>query len=134
MKRIRNSFILLLLLFICCKSRTVDADKVTVACYYFPNYHTRDTTDLCISRQHFENWSEWELAGGYPYSNTIGNNTPENFKTVLQMTKDKLLSEPDGLRILNINCWNEWTEGSYLEPDTKTGMAYLNAVRDVFYP
>jgi hypothetical protein len=33
---------------------------------------------------------------------------------------------------MNINCWNEWTEGSYLEPDTTTGFKYLEAVRDVF--
>ena len=41
-------------------------------------------------------------------------------------------AEPNGPRILNINCWNEWTEGSYLEPDTVNGMKYLEAVRDVF--
>ncbi|MBI5820822.1 MAG: glycoside hydrolase family 99-like domain-containing protein, partial [Verrucomicrobia bacterium] len=27
---------------------------------------------------------------------------------------------------------NEWTEGSYLEPDTVHGLKYLEAVRDVF--
>jgi hypothetical protein len=27
---------------------------------------------------------------------------------------------------------NEWTEGSYLEPDVVNGMKYLEAVRDVF--
>ena len=75
--------------------------------------------------------SEWEPVG-YPFMNTIGNNTPENFRTAMQMTKDKLLAEANGPRILNINCWNEWTEGSYLEPDTVNGMAYLEAIKSVF--
>ena len=48
------------------------------------------------------------------------------------MARDRLLARPAGERILNINCWNEWTEGSYLEPDTVHGMKYLEAVRDVF--
>lgn len=34
---------------------------IVVACYYFPNYHTRDREDPRISNQHWENWSEWEL-------------------------------------------------------------------------
>jgi hypothetical protein len=42
------------------------------------------------------------------------------------------MREPAPHRILNINSWNEWTEGSYLEPDTVHGMKYLEAVRDVF--
>jgi hypothetical protein len=45
-----------------------------------------------------------------------------------------LPARKDGLRIASINCWNEWTEGSYLEPDTVTGMRYLDPVRDVFRP
>ena len=28
--------------------------------------------------------------------------------------------------------WTEWTEGSYLEPDTIHGMAYLEAIKEVF--
>ena len=48
------------------------------------------------------------------------------------MAKHRLLAQKSGPRILNINCWNEWTEGSYLEPDTVNGMKYLEAVRDVF--
>jgi hypothetical protein len=71
---------------------------------------------------------------GYPFTNTISGNTPERFKEALAMTKRRLLAQPGGPRILNINCWNEWTEGSYLEPDQRNGMKYLEAVRDVFGP
>ena len=75
--------------------------------------------------------SEWGNFG-YPFTNIISNNTPENFKTALQMAKDKLQADPQGPQILNINCWNEWTEGSYLEPDTKNKFEYLEAVKRVF--
>jgi hypothetical protein len=67
----------------------------------------------------------------YPFMNTISGNTPERFRAALQLTKQRLLARPNGPRILNINCWNEWTEGSYLEPDTMHGMQYLEAIRDV---
>jgi hypothetical protein len=69
---------------------------------------------------------------GYPFMNTISGNTPERFREALAMTKRRLLAKPGGPRILNINCWNEWTEGSYLEPDTVHGMKYLEAIREVF--
>ncbi|MCX7827005.1 MAG: glycoside hydrolase family 99-like domain-containing protein, partial [Verrucomicrobiae bacterium] len=69
---------------------------------------------------------------GYPFTNTIAGNTPERFKEALVMAKRRLLAKPGGPRILNINCWNEWTEGSYLEPDQRHGMKYLEAVREVF--
>lgn len=71
---------------------------------------------------------------GYPFMNTIGGNTPARFKEALELTKSRLLAGPKGPRILNINCWNEWTEGSYLEPDTVNGMGYLEAVKSVFAP
>ena len=62
----------------------------------------------------------------------ISANTPERFREGLEKTKERLMREPAAHRILNINSWNEWTEGSYLEPDTVHGMKYLEAVRDVF--
>lgn len=70
---------------------------------------------------------------GYPFTNTVAGNTPEKFKAALEMTRDRLLKRTAAnTRILNINCWNEWTEGSYLEPDKVHGLQYLDAVHDVF--
>ena len=69
---------------------------------------------------------------GYPFMNTIGGNTPDKFKEALEMMKLRLLAKPNGPRMLNINCWNEWTEGSHLEPETRFGLKYLEAIRDVF--
>jgi hypothetical protein len=84
-----------------------------------------DPSPRCDQSDPFDN-------SGYPFTNTIAGNTPERFKEALAMTKRRLLSKPGGPRILNINCWNEWTEGSYLEPDQRHGMKYLEAVREVF--
>ena len=93
---------------------------------YFPNVTMGwDSSPRCDLESEWGNF-------GYPFTNIISNNTPENFKTALQMTKDKLLADPNGQRILNINSWNEWTEGSYIEPDTINGMKYLEAVKSVF--
>ena len=69
---------------------------------------------------------------GYPFTNTIRGNTPERFREALQKTRDRMMAGKDVPRVLTINCWNEWTEGSYLEPDTVHGLKYLEAVRDVF--
>ncbi|MFA5676555.1 MAG: glycoside hydrolase family 99-like domain-containing protein [Christensenellales bacterium] len=42
---------------------------------------------------------------------------------------------PAGMpKIITINSWNEWSEGSYLEPDAEFGYGYLNALARVFGP
>jgi len=60
------------------------------------------------------------------------NNTPELFKQyfyrMVQYTKRVL---PEEQQFIFMNAWNEWAEGCHLEPDKKSGYAYLNAMRDV---
>ncbi|MDP9905535.1 hypothetical protein J2S90_002506 [Arthrobacter bambusae] len=34
--------------------------------------------------------------------------------------------------LVTINAWNEWTEGSYFEPDTLHGTGHLEQIRDLF--
>jgi len=69
---------------------------------------------------------------GYPYIPIFKNNTPQEFELALRDAKEineKLMLTPS---IITINAWNEWTEGSYLEPDMENGMAYLEAIKKVF--
>lgn len=71
--------------------------------------------------------------GEYPFTSVVVNNSPEAFRAALESAKAFAEADlPPDKRIITVNSWNEWTEGSYLEPDTINGMAYLDAVRDVF--
>lgn len=93
---------------------------------YFPNVSMGwDSSPRTIQTDRFDHL-------GYPFTPILTGNTPEEFKLALMQAKaflDKGITNP---KILTINSWNEWTEGSYLEPDTKYGTAYLEAIRDVF--
>ena len=71
----------------------------------------------------------WEPVG-YPYTCTLSENTPENFRRALAATRDRLLKSE--IRTFSINCWNEWTEGSMLEPEARYGYGYLDALKAVF--
>lgn len=69
---------------------------------------------------------------GYPYTPILTGNTPEEFKIALRAAREFLDRQAEGDRIVSINAWNEWTEGSYLEPDTVHGFEYLHAIKAVF--
>ena len=84
-----------------------------------------DASPRCCQSDKFEN-------AGYPFTPTLKNNTPTAFRAALRSVKDFLDAAPDRKKIFSINAWNEWTEGSYLEPDTVHRMGYLQAIRDVF--
>jgi len=75
-----------------------------------------------------DTWSD----SGYPYTAVFAS-TPAQFQNSLQVAKNYLDTHcgPTWCA-LTINAWNEWTEGSYLEPDTENNMAHLQAVGKVF--
>ncbi|MGM9759438.1 MAG: glycoside hydrolase family 99-like domain-containing protein [Parabacteroides sp.] len=58
-------------------------------------------------------------------------NTPTSFATYLAVAKEFADTHPDQPKMMMINAWNEWVEGSYLLPDHLNGFGYLEAVRDV---
>jgi hypothetical protein len=69
---------------------------------------------------------------GYPYTPVIAGNSPEAFRQALIESKKFMDTHLVTNKILTINSWNEWTEGSYLEPDTLHKLQYLEALKDVF--
>ncbi len=93
---------------------------------YFPNVTVGwDPSPRCHPDDEYGNF-------GYPFTNTICGNKPARFREALRATKQRLEKKPGQPKILNINAWNEWTEGSYLEPDTHFGLGYLEAVKSIF--
>lgn len=60
------------------------------------------------------------------------NNTPENVEKAFRAAREWIDAHPDHAPLIVVNSWNEWTEGSYFEPDTVNGYGYLEAAKKVF--
>ncbi len=69
---------------------------------------------------------------GYPFTTVFVNNTPAEYGKALEAARDFILSGKATGKMINLSCWNEWTEGNYLEPDTENGYGYLEEIKRVF--
>ena len=79
----------------------------------------------------------WDTNPRYPaekFAPMVTGSNPEDFEKALRMAKSWLdkNAKPGLPKLLTVNSWNEWTEGTYLEPDEENGYAYLNAIARVF--
>jgi hypothetical protein len=59
------------------------------------------------------------------------NNTPQSFANLLSKAKRYADKHPEQPKLITINAWNEWVEGSYLLPDMLNGFGYLESVKEV---
>ena len=79
----------------------------------------------------------WDNNARYPARESkrvIRNSNPADFERYSRRIKawaDANIAAPFP-KLITVNSWNEWTEGSYLEPDAQFGFGYLKAVRKVF--
>lgn len=59
----------------------------------------------------------------------VHGSTPSSFSHWLKRLIDYSRANlPADRRFILVNAWNEWAEGAHLEPDSRYGYAYLNAV------
>ena len=66
--------------------------------------------------------------GAYPFMPVM---EPEEkqFEELFAMLKQLVKKYDDENQIIFINAWNEWSEGSYLEPDTYNGYKFLEIIK-----
>jgi hypothetical protein len=62
----------------------------------------------------------------------LRDNTPANFSAALERARVWCDKNQNKNKIITVNSWNEWTEGSFLEPEREFGYEYLEAMRQVF--
>ena len=77
---------------------------------------------------------DWDPNPRYPeeVQPVVFDVNPQKFERFLYKAKEYVDAHPDQAPLITINAWNEWAEGSTLEPDTLYKYGYLEAVKKVF--
>ena len=76
--------------------------------------------------------AKWDKSAAHVVNPVMVGNTPAAFREACQIIKDRLLAAPTQPKIVTVNAWNEWPEGSTLEPEHEYGYGYLEAIKAVF--
>ena len=103
--------------------RKTDYDKVWKQ--ILDDRFTNDKTIPCA----FVSWDNTPRRG--KAGRVITGSSPEKFRTYLKRLNEKANNTCKSDFIF-ITAWNEWSEGSYLEPDVTFGDSFLKAIKDVF--
>jgi len=75
----------------------------------------------------------WDANPRFPFkTGYITNPAPAKFAKYVEKAKAFADAHPKQPKLITINAWNEWSEGSYLEPDTLHKMGYLDVLKKAF--
>lgn len=95
--------------------------------YIKENYDKKAADDLPTFRGAMPSWDN--TARKKNKATIFDGSSPQKFQGVVERQIEKLKSEnKDEEQILIVNAWNEWAEGTYMEPDRAKGYAVINAL------
>jgi hypothetical protein len=78
-------------------------------------------------------WDKRPWGGSSDPAHDKSNSTPAQFEAHLREAKRLMDAYPDKTKHMGvICCWNEFGEGSYIEPTRRDGFTYLEQVKKVF--
>jgi len=78
-------------------------------------------------------WDKGPWGGSTDKEHDKSISTPDTFEKHLRAAKARMDSYPSqSMKTGIICCWNEFGEGSYIEPTKKYGTQYLERVKKVF--
>lgn len=91
----------------------------------------------CFKEEEYHNNCYPTILPNYDRSPRAGTNgsiiygsTPSLFQAHVREALNIVKNKPFEHRIIILKSWNEWGETNYMEPDTKYGYSYLNALKE----
>jgi glycosyltransferase involved in cell wall biosynthesis/2-polyprenyl-3-methyl-5-hydroxy-6-metoxy-1,4-benzoquinol methylase len=89
-------------------------------------FAARDDVGYPLFRTVVPSWDNTARLGARGH--IVVGSSPRLYREWLERAcNDALYRHPPTRRFVFVNAWNEWAEGTHLEPDRKYGYAYLNA-------
>lgn len=71
----------------------------------------------------------WDNSARRTAATIIENHDASEYARWLDAALQQVSMYPDDSRLVFVNAWNEWAEGCHLEPDSRHGLAFLEATR-----
>lgn len=95
--------------------------------YVAENYDKEAADDLPTFRGAMPSWDN--TARKKNNATIFDGATPQKFQSIVSRQIEKLKdANKDSEQVLIVNAWNEWAEGTYMEPDRALGHANINAL------
>ena len=96
-----------------------------------PNYYAKEDSWENIFPTIMPQWDRSARSGAK--DGIYINATPDNFRKHIEQALKLISNKTDEHKVLFLRSWNEWAEGNYVEPDTRYGHGFLDALKQTIF-